>query len=36
MYVFGNSVDFVVPTNWANKAGTLVAESKEGKEITEE
>jgi len=30
MYVFGKSDDFVVPTKWANKAGTPVAESMEG------
>ena len=31
MYVSGKSDDFVVPTKWANKAGTPVAESMEGR-----
>ena len=31
MVVSGKSDDFVVPTKWANKAGTPVAESMEGR-----
>jgi len=31
MVVSGKSDDFIVPTKWANKAGTPVAESMEGR-----